>query len=158
MMNLLKIKQRRLPWWSSGWKSSCQCRGYGFTPWSGKIPHASGHLNPCATTTESHAPQILCSATRDATTRRSLHTAIREYFPLTTRETLLCAATKTQHSHFCCPVAKSCKTLRPHGLQHNRLPCPSHLLEFPQTHVHWVCEAIQPSYPLLPSSPVLNYK
>ena len=25
----------------------------------------------------------------------------------------------------CCSVAKSCLTLRPHGLQHTRLPCPS---------------------------------
>ena len=25
----------------------------------------------------------------------------------------------------CCSVAKSCLTLRPHGLQHARLPCPS---------------------------------
>ena len=25
----------------------------------------------------------------------------------------------------CCSVAKSCPTLRPHGLQHARLPCPS---------------------------------
>ena len=26
---------------------------------------------------------------------------------------------------YCCLVAKSCTTLRPHGLQHTRLPCPS---------------------------------
>ena len=25
----------------------------------------------------------------------------------------------------CCSVAKSCLTLKPHGLQHSRLPCPS---------------------------------
>ena len=29
-----------------------------------------------------------------------------------------------------------------------------YLLEFPQTHVHWVGDAIQPSYPLLPPSPL----
>ena len=28
-----------------------------------------------------------------------------------------------------------------------------YLLEFAQTHVHWVSDAIQPSHPLLPSSP-----
>ena len=28
------------------------------------------------------------------------------------------------------------------------------LLEFAQTHVHWVSDAIQPSHPLLPSSPL----
>ena len=30
-----------------------QCRGHGFKPWSGKIPHAAKQLSPCATTTES---------------------------------------------------------------------------------------------------------
>ena len=28
-----------LPWWSSPWKSACQCRGHRFDHWSGKIPH-----------------------------------------------------------------------------------------------------------------------
>ena len=48
--------------------------------------------------------------------------------------------------------------LLPHGLQHTRLLCPSlhHLLEFAQTHVHWVNDAIQPSHPLSPSSPARN--
>ena len=41
-----------LPWWRSGWESACQCRGHGFEPWSGKIPHAAEHLGPWATTTE----------------------------------------------------------------------------------------------------------
>ena len=32
-----------------------------------------------------------------------------------------------------------------------------YLLEFAQTHVHWVCDAIQPSHPLLsPSPPIIN--
>ena len=29
------------------------------------------------------------------------------------------------HTHICCSVAQSCQTLRPHGLQQARLPCPS---------------------------------
>ena len=33
----------RLHLWSSGEESACQCTGLGFDPWSGKIPHASGH-------------------------------------------------------------------------------------------------------------------
>ena len=41
-----------LPWWHSGWESACQCRGHGFDPWSGKIPHAVDQLSPWATTTE----------------------------------------------------------------------------------------------------------
>ena len=33
-------------------ESACQCRGHGFEPWSGKIPHAAEQLSLCATTTE----------------------------------------------------------------------------------------------------------
>ena len=37
------------------------------------------------------------------------------------------------------------------------LPVHHQLPEFTQTHVHWVCDAIQPSHPLLsPSSPTFN--
>ena len=54
----------------------------------------------------------------------------------------------------CCSVAQSCLTLQPHGLQHAKLPCPSHLLEFAQTHVHGISDAIQPSHPLSPLSPL----
>ncbi|KAJ8784364.1 hypothetical protein J1605_008297 [Eschrichtius robustus] len=31
---------------------TCQCRGHGFEPWSGKIPHVTEQLSPCTTTTE----------------------------------------------------------------------------------------------------------
>ena len=41
-----------LPWWRSGWEFACQCRGHGFEPWSGKIPHATEQLGLWATTTE----------------------------------------------------------------------------------------------------------
>ena len=41
-----------LPWWCSGWESACQCRGHGFEPWSGRIPHAVEQLGPWATITE----------------------------------------------------------------------------------------------------------
>ena len=48
-------------------------------------------------------------------------------------------------------------SLRPHESQHARTPCPSHLPEFTQTHVHRVSDAIQPSHPLSsPSPPALN--
>ena len=36
-------------------------------------------------------------------------------------------------------------SLWPHGLQQARLPCPSYLLKFVQTHVHWTDDTIQPS-------------
>ena len=44
-------------------------------------------------------------------------------------------------------------SLRPHELQHTRLPCASPTLELNQTHAHRVSDAIQPSYPLSPASP-----
>ena len=49
---LIKMVHSGLPWWRSGWESACQCRGHGFEPWSGRIPHAAEQLGPWATTTE----------------------------------------------------------------------------------------------------------
>ena len=48
-------------------------------------------------------------------------------------------------------------SLRPHGLQHARLPVHHQLPESTQPHILWVDDAIQPSHPLLfPSPPALN--
>ena len=48
-------------------------------------------------------------------------------------------------------------SLRPHGLQHARLPIHHGLPELAQTHVHLGGYAIQPSHPLLsPSPPAFN--
>ena len=49
-----------------------------------------------------------------------------------------------------------CPTLRPHGLQHARLLCPSPTLEPSQAHFHRVGDAIQPSHPLLSPFPAFN--
>ena len=49
---LSRYRYRGLPWWRSGYESACQCRGRGFNPWSGKIPHADEQLSLCATTTD----------------------------------------------------------------------------------------------------------
>ena len=38
-------------------------------------------------------------------------------------------------------------SLRPHDHSMPGLPIHHNLLEFTQTHVHWVCDAIQPSHP-----------
>ena len=46
-------------------------------------------------------------------------------------------------------VAKSRWTLRPHGLQHTRLPCPSLSPRVFSNPCPWVGDAIQPSRPLL---------
>ena len=56
---------------------------------------------------------------------------------------------------FSCSIMSD--SLRPHELQHARLPCPSQLPEFTQTHAHWVGDAIWPSHPLSsPSPPAFN--
>ena len=46
------------------------------------------------------------------------------------------------------PLLNHVWILRPHGLQHARFPVLHHLPEFPQTHVHWVDDAIQPPHTL----------
>ena len=60
-------------------------------------------------------------------------------------------------SHCCCycSVTKPCPTFcDPMDWD---FPVLHYLLEFAQTHVHWVDDAIQPSHPLLPcSTPALN--
>ena len=57
----------------------------------------------------------------------------------------------------CCSVTKSCPTpCDPIDCSRPDFPVLHYLLEFAQTHVHWVCDAIQPSHPLSPSSPALN--
>ena len=41
-------------------------------------------------------------------------------------------------------------SLRPGGLQHTRLPCPSLSPRVFSTHVHWVSNTTQPSHPRRP--------
>ena len=57
-------------------------------------------------------------------------------------------------SYRCCSVAQACPTLwDPMDCSMPCFPVFHYLLEFAQTHVHWVGDAIQPSLPLLPTSP-----
>ena len=66
------------------------------------------------------------------------------------------------HSKFliasCCIVAQSCPTLcDPMDCSMPGLPVLHYVPEFAQTHVHWINDAIQPSYPLSsPSPPAFN--
>ena len=54
----------------------------------------------------------------------------------------------------CCWVPKLCLTLcNPVDCSMLGFPDLLYLLEFAQVHIHWVGDAIKPSYPLLPSSP-----
>jgi len=61
-----------------------------------------------------------------------------------------CKVIQFSSVQFSCSVV--CDSLRPHELQHTRPPY-HQLLEFTQTHVHRVSDAIQPSHPLLSPSP-----
>ena len=55
----------------------------------------------------------------------------------------------------CCPVVKSWPTLcNPINCSTLGFPVLHYFLEFAQTHVHWVSDIIQPSYSLLPPSPL----
>ena len=58
----------------------------------------------------------------------------------------------------CCAVTESCLIpCDPMDCSIPGFPVLHYLLEFAQTHVHWVSDAIQPSHPLsLPSLPALN--
>ena len=52
---------------------------------------------------------------------------------------------------YCYSVSKLCPILCKHmGYSTPGFPVFHHLLDFAQTHVHWVSDAIQPSHPLLP--------
>ena len=62
-----------LPWWHSGWESACQCRGHGFEPWSGKIPHATEQLGPWATTTEPAHLELVLLNKRGHDSERPAH-------------------------------------------------------------------------------------
>ena len=57
----------------------------------------------------------------------------------------------------CCSVADSCPMLcDPVDFSMTGFPVLHYLLEFVQTHIRWVGNAIQPSHPLLPPSPALS--
>ena len=58
---------------------------------------------------------------------------------------------------FCCSVAQSCPTLcDPMNRSMPGLPVYHQILEFTQTHVHRVCDAIQTSHLSSPSPPAFN--
>ena len=60
--------------------------------------------------------------------------------------------------HSCCSVSQLCPTLcDPMDCSTPGLSVPHHLLKFAQVHVHCMRVTIQPSHPLIPSSPsILN--
>ena len=87
----------RLPWWCSGWESACQCRGHGFKPWSGKMPHAAEQLIPCATTAEPARLEPVLRNKRGCDSERPAH-CDEEWPPLAATRESPHTETKTQHS------------------------------------------------------------
>ena len=86
-----------LPWWRSGWESACQCRGHGFEPWSGRIPHAVERLGPWATATEPERLEPLLRNKRGRDSERPTHRD-EEWPPLAAAGEGPRTETKTQHS------------------------------------------------------------
>ena len=87
-----------LPRWRSGWESACQCRGHGFKPWSGRIPHATEQLGPWATITEPVRLEPVLHNKRGRDSERLAHRD-EEWPPLATTRESPRTETKTQHSH-----------------------------------------------------------
>ena len=87
-----------LPWWRSGWESACQCRGHGFEPWSGKIPHAMEQLGPWATITEPARLEPVLRNKRGCENERPAHRD-EESPPLAATRESPRTEMKTQHSH-----------------------------------------------------------
>ena len=96
--NASKIEKVGLPWWRSGWESSCQCRGHGFEPWSRRIPHAAEQLGPWAATTEHARLEPVLRNKRGRDSERPAHHD-EEWPPLATTRESPRTETKTQHSH-----------------------------------------------------------
>ena len=95
--DFISEKRRGLPWWRSGWESACQCRGHGFEPWPGKIPHAVEQLGPWATTTEPARLEPVLRNKRGRDGERPVHHD-EEWPPLATTRESPRTETKTQHS------------------------------------------------------------
>ena len=86
-----------LPWWYSGWESACQCRGHGFEPWSGKIPHAA-EQPPWVTIAEPARLEPVLRNKRGRDGERLAH-CDEEWPPLATTRESPRTETETQHSH-----------------------------------------------------------
>ena len=95
---IIILKNIGLPWWHSGWESACQCRGHGFEPWSGKIPHAAEQLGPWATITEPVRLEPVLHNKGGRDTERTMHRD-EEWPPLAATRESPRTETKTQHSH-----------------------------------------------------------
>ena len=79
-------------------KSSSQCRGHRFNPWSRKIPHAAEQISPCATATEPTHPRAHASKQEKPPQWEAQAPQLASSPYLPQLEKNLHVATKTQHS------------------------------------------------------------
>ena len=92
-----------------------------------------------------------------ATRSHLRHHFVREAFPCSTTLVNVIPAFSVVHSLYASVQSQSFPTLcNPMNRSTPGLPVHHQLLEFTQTYVHWVGDAIQPSHPLSSPSPALN--
>ena len=132
-------------WWRSGlsgWESVCQ------------VSHLSYFLFSLCRL-QLFARRLLCAG---------YHLRTRSYAPPFIEHRFLTSIPWNSSKWNCfffscfCSVAKSCPNFcNPMNFSKLGFPDLYYLLEFTQTHVHWVGDAIQPSHPLsCPSPPAFN--
>ena len=155
--HVIKLRYVNLAWGfpggGSGKKSACQwkrCRRHGFDPWvggHGKIPwRRAWQLTLVFLPGESHGQRSLVGYSPRVS---------KSWTPLKWLSPLRPAPFDYPHFQFS-SVSQSCPTLRdPMNHSMPGLPVHHQLLEYTQTHVHWVSDAIQPSHPLSSPSPPL---
>ena len=126
-MRAIKNQCFRRPSWFTGYESACKCRGHGF--------------EPCFRKPQDSKPYLM------QTLKPSRH---NYWSPHTTAPVLYKRIHRNKELVQFSSVTQSCLTLcdsMPGLPVHHQLP------GFTQTHVHWVCDAIQPSHPLSSPSP-----
>ena len=131
-----------------------ECRRPGFSPQVGKIPWRREWL-PTAVFLpgESHGLYSPWGHKESDMTERLLLT-IYQNLPESLSSWAFCPGKHTKISIQFSSVAQSCPTLcDPMNCSTPGLPVHHQLLEFTQTHVHRISDAIQPSHPLSSSCP-----
>ena len=96
--NFQKCEIKGLSWWSSGWESTCQCRGHRLDPsMVQRIPHTAEQLSPCTTAAEHTCLELVLHNKRSHHNEKSTHSSKEESARAATRESRH-AARKTQRS------------------------------------------------------------
>ena len=77
--NFQKCEIKGLSWWSSGWESTCQCRGHRFDgSMVQRIPHTAEQLSPCSTIAEHTCLELVLRNKRSHHNEKSTHSSKEE--------------------------------------------------------------------------------